>query len=201
MGHFLNFGPGPNMLPEPWQNLEPNHDIRKRLRFGDGTCTAILAEHVIEHVACLQGFYFFAEALRVLELGGTLRVAFPDVAQFLSGASRGCASPPAGAGSYLFTSRALDYSERLAKRGHGEWSAGLSGRDLTRAGMLRMMTAWGHQMCWTHESAAGVLLAVGFSKVERWSWGEGKIKGVDGHHRDVGPELAELETTILEATK
>lgn len=201
MGLFLNFGPGENMLPDPWLNLEPNHDIRKRLRFGDDTCTAILAEHVIEHVSCLQGFHFFFEARRVLEPGGTLRIAFPDVARFLMGASRAFASPPAGVGRYHFGARALEYSEKLAKRGHGEWSAGLEGPELARAGMLRMLTGWGHQMTWTHESAAGVLLAAGFSAVERWDFGEGKIACVDGHHRDVGPELAQLETTILEATK
>ena len=200
MGHYLNFGPGPNMLPEPWQNLEPSHDIRKRLKFGDGTCTAILAEHVIEHVSLLQGYLFFFEALRVLEPGGVLRVAFPDIGRMLS--QWWCAEDVARVPKhYDFNADALRYAQGLGKRDDGAWSAGLEARDLTRHAMLRMLTGYGHQMAWSHESAAGVLLAVGFSEVVQHSYNKGKISGVDGHHRDVGPELAEVESTLLEATK
>lgn len=195
MGHYLNFGPGPNMLPEPWQNLEPNHDIRKRLRFADGSCTAILCEHVIEHVSFSQGYTFFGEALRVLEPGGVLRLAFPDIGRMLAQRAQ------AEGLHYSLSSGALLYAQRLAKQGGGEWSAGLEGRELARHGMLRMLTGWGHQMAWSHESAAGVLLAVGFSEVVQQPYMKGKLSGVDGHHRDVGPELARMESTIIEATK
>ena len=78
-GLFLNFGAGPNQLPEPWQNLDPTHDIRKRLRFENGSVAAILAEHVIEHAPFLQVLGFFQECLRVLEPAGMLRIAFPDI--------------------------------------------------------------------------------------------------------------------------
>jgi len=195
MGHFLNFGPGPNMLPEPWQNLEPNHDIRKRLRFADGSCTAILCEHVIEHVSFSQGYTFFGEALRVLEPGGTLRLAFPDIGRMLAQRSH------VQGVRYSLSSGALLYAQGLAKQGGGEWSAGLQGQELARHGMLRMLTGWGHQMAWSAESAAGVLLAVGFSEVVQQPYMRGKLSGVDGHHRDVGPELAKMESTIIEATK
>jgi hypothetical protein len=197
MGHFLNFGPGPNMLPEPWQNLEPNHDIRKRLRFGDGSCTAILCEHVLEHVSFSQGYTFFGEALRVLEPGGTLRLAFPDIGRMLMFRY----SPETGGTHYMLSTAASVYARGLAKKGGGEWSAGLEGAELARHGMLRMLTGWGHQMAWSHESAAGVLLAVGFSEVVQHPYMKGKLSGVDGHHRDVGPELAQMESTIIEATK
>ena len=86
-GLFLNFGAGPNQLPEPWQNLDPTHDIRKRLRFENGSVAAILAEHVIEHVPFLQVLGFFQECLRVLEPGGMLRIAFPDIGRFLTSRS------------------------------------------------------------------------------------------------------------------
>jgi hypothetical protein len=57
------------------------------------------------------------------------------------------------------------------------------------------------QAAWTEHSAAGALLVAGFSQVHRREYGRGELKGVDGHHRDVGPELALLESTILEARK
>lgn len=200
MGHFLNFAPGPNMLPEPWQNLEPNHDIRKRLRFGDGTCSQILAEHVIEHVSFLQGYTFLGEVLRVLEPGGTLRLAFPDISRMVS-AWRSAHSPSSLPINYALGATALQYAKGLAAKPDGAWSAGLSDADLARHGLLRMLTGWGHQMAWTHESASGVLLALGFSEVLQQPYNKGKIRGVDGHHRDMGPALAEAESTVLEATK
>lgn len=197
MGHYLNFGPGPNMLPEPWQNLEPDHDIRKRLRFGNETCSAVLAEHVIEHVSFLQGYTFLGEVLRVLEPGGTLRLAFPDISRMLALWWEPATNPK----SYGLSSLALEYAKGLAKKPDAGWAAGLYDYDLSRHAMLRLLTGWGHQMAWTHESAAGVLLALGFSEVVHQPYGKGKIPGVDGHHRDVGPELAEMESTVLEATK
>ena len=93
MNLLLNFGAGPNQLPQPWRNLGPEHDIRKRLKFEDNSANAILAEHVIEHVPFLQSLGFFREALRVLKPGGVLRVAFPDIGRFLTTRSLELANP------------------------------------------------------------------------------------------------------------
>ena len=187
MTAFLNFGAGPNQLPEPWQNLDPTHDIRKRLRFDNNSASAILAEHVIEHVPFLQVLGFFQECLRVLEPGGVLRIAFPDVGRFLT----------TDGSELVLNQAALRYADGLGRR------VDLAGPLLerTRAALGKMLTGWGHQTAWTKRSAAGALLVVGFSRVCRCEYGHGELSGVDGHHRDVGPELALLESTILEAKK
>ena len=186
---LLNFGAGPNQLPEPWQNLGPMHDIRKRLRFENGSAAAILAEHVVEHVPFLQALSFFRECLRVLKPGGLLRLAFPDIGRFLSTRSLELVLSPAAA----------SYAEGLSHR------LGLAllatEPERTRAALWQMLTGWGHQTAWTEHSAAGALLVVGFSHVTRCPYGHGELEGVDGHHRDVGPELARLESTVLEARK
>jgi SAM-dependent methyltransferase len=189
MDLLLNFGAGPNQLPRPWRNLGPEHDIRKRLKFEPDSASAILAEHVIEHIPFLQTLGFFREALRVLRPGGVLRVAFPDVGRFLTTRSLDFAiSPAAAAYADALTSRpGLDLPE--------------TGPDRTRAALWELLTGWGHQTAWTEHSAAGALLVVGFARVSRCPYGLGELKGVDGHHRDVGPELAQLESTILEAHK
>lgn len=189
MGLFLNFGAGPNQLPEPWQNLDPTHDIRKRLRFESGSVAAILAEHVIEHIPFLQALGFFQECLRVLEPGGVLRIAFPDVGRFLTSCSL----------EFALNKAALRYAEGLGKRAGVELPEGTL--EKTRAALWQMLTGWGHQTAWTEHSAAGALLVLGFSHVCRREYGHGDLKRVDGHHRDVGPELALLESTILEAQK
>ncbi len=189
MGSFLNFGAGPNQLPEPWQNLDPTHDIRKRLKFESDSAEAILAEHVIEHVPLLQGLGFFQECLRVLEPGGVLRIAFPDIGRFL------VSQPP----EFALNQAARRYAEGLSKRPGMELPQ--TALEMTRAALRQMLTGWGHQSAWTERSAAGALLVVGFSNVRLRDYGSGELRAVDGHHRDVGPELALLESTILEAEK
>lgn len=189
MNLLLNFGAGPNQLPQPWRNLGPEHDIRKRLKFEDNSANAILAEHVIEHVPFLQALGFFREALRVLKPGGVLRVAFPDIGRFLSSRSLELTINPAAAA----------YAEALNSRPGLDLPT--TGYDRTRAALWELLTGWGHQTAWTEHSAAGALLVVGFTHVSRCPYGHGELKGVDGHHRDVGPDLAQLESTILEARK
>lgn len=189
MGHFLNFGAGPNQLPEPWQNLNAEHDLRKRLRFEDGSASRILAEHVIEHVPFLQGYGFLQECFRVLELDGILRLAFPDPVGLLA----------IGVGGYELGPRAEEYAAELAKRPDGEIVR--NARDKRRAASMMMMIGWNHQSIWTLYSAAAVLCTVGFRKVQTRRYGEGMLHGVDGHHLDVGHKLAEIETTIVEALK
>jgi hypothetical protein len=189
MDLLLNFGAGLNQLPPPWQNLGPTHDVRKRLKFPSGSATAILAEHVVEHVPFLQGLGFFRECLRLLQPGGVLRVAFPDVGRFLINEESELA----------FNAAAHCYAERLAQRPGMDLPPRT--RDRVRAALGQMLGGWGHQTAWTEHSAAGALLIAGFSQVRRCEYGHGELKGVDGHHRDVGPELALLESTILEARK
>jgi SAM-dependent methyltransferase len=189
MDLLLNFGAGPNQLPAPWQNLGPTHDIRKRLKFENGSAAAILAEHVIEHVPFLQGLGFFRECLRVLQPGGVLRIAFPDVGRFLT-----LEDSELG-----LNAAALCYADGLAQRPGLDLPAPT--RDRVRAALGQMLSGWGHQTAWTEHSAAGALLVAGFSRVHRREYGHGELKRVDGHHRDVGPELALLESTILEARK
>jgi Methyltransferase domain len=188
---FLHFGCGPNLLPEPWQNLDPSHDIRKRLRFESGSVRAVFAEHVIEHVPYLQALGFFSEALRVLEPGGVLRVAFPDIGRLI------CCDVD----SYKFTRNAATYAELLKLRPAMTILEIGPTEHLIHRALLQLLRGWGHQMAWTEDSAAGALLVSGFSEVKIREYGQGALSGIDGHHLDVGGELAKLESTILEATK
>jgi hypothetical protein len=185
----LHFGAGLNQLPPPWQNLGPVHDIRKRLKFESASAEAILAEHVIEHVPFLQGLGFFRDCVRVLEPGGVLRVAFPDVGRFLL----------SDAAELGLNAAALCYADALASRPGIDLPKAPQGK--ARAALDQILTGWGHQTAWTEHSAAGALLVAGFSQVWRREYGRGELAGIDGHHLDVGEDLALLESTILEARK
>lgn len=191
MGHFLNFGAGPNQLPEPWQNLNAEHDIRKRLRFADESVSGILAEHVIEHVPYLQAYGFLLECFRVLAPEGILRLAFPDPVRLLAISLDGFSLGP----------KAAEYAAELAKRPLGEVVRRSSVADRPRAGLGMMLIGWHHQSMWSLHTAAACLCTVGFRRVVNREYGRGALADIDGHHKDVGDEMARLETTILEATK
>lgn len=191
MGLFLNFGAGPNQLPEPWQNLNAEHDLRKRLKFADGSASGILAEHVIEHVPYLQGYGFLQECHRVLEPGGILRLGFPDPVRLLAISLDGFELGP----------KAEEYAAELAKRDDGEIIRKSAAHEKRRAAAVMMMIGWYHQSLWSLHTAAAVLCTIGFSKVENRPYGEGRLNGVDGHHLDAGRAVAVLETTVVEARK
>jgi len=194
MGLYLHFGAGPNQLPEPFQNLNVAHDIRKPLRFQDGSASMVFAEHVIEHVPFLAGLAFVNEVFRVLEPGGVFRLSFPDVARFLH-----VTWPEERFG---FNGRASAYALELAKRPQ------LTAVSPAEA-VTVLLAGWGHQSAWTREVGVAALLVAGFSVVRPCSYGDhsrgvpAELRGypIDGHHVDVGLELAELETTVLEAVK
>jgi len=191
MGHFLNFGAGPNQLPPPWQNLNAEHDLRKRLKFADGSVSAILAEHVIEHVPYLQAYGFLLECFRVLAPEGILRLAFPDPVRLLA----------IGLDGFSLGPKANEYAAELAKRDQGEVVRRSSEADKARAGAGMMLIGWHHQSIWSLHTAAAVLCTIGFRRVANREYGRGALADIDGHHKDVGHDMAFLETTILEATK
>jgi SAM-dependent methyltransferase len=189
MDLYLHFGAGLNQLPEPWLNLGPAHDIRKHLRFESESAAAIAAEHVIEHIPFLQALGFFRECARVLRPDGVLRVAFPDIGRFLVSDD----------GEVAFNAASLVYGDRLANR-PGQ-NLPVMPRDRARAALDQLLTGWGHQTPWTEQAAAGALLVAGFSRVVCREYGHGELAGIDGHHLDVGRDLALLESTVLEARK
>ncbi len=191
MTHFLNFGAGPNQLPPPWQNLNAEHDIRKRLKFADDSAGGILAEHVIEHVPYLQGYGFLLECFRVLERGGVLRLAFPDPARLLAISMEGFRLGP----------KADEYAIEIAKRPQGEVVRRSRASEKGRASAAMMLIGWHHESMWSLLTAAACLCTIGFSRVASREYGKGVLGEADGHHKDVGLEMAILETTILEATK
>jgi hypothetical protein len=181
--HLLQFGSGKTRLPEPWQNLDESHDIRKKLRFDDDSARFIFAEHVIEHVSFHQGLFFLTECYRVLSVGGVLRVSFPDVVRVSH-------APHKWSDAYM--ARLKDKGEPI----EGKLSPG-------KVTML-LSAGWGHQMAWTEALMFLELLAVGFRRVCPLEYSKSQyqeLTGIDSHHLEVGRDLALLETTIVEATK
>jgi SAM-dependent methyltransferase len=183
-GRWLHFGPGKNLLPPPWENLTPADDIRKPLRFETESVDRILLEHVIEHVSHAAALHFLQEAHRVLQPGGVLRIGFPDVSRFVVNDHGNW---------WRLTDSARCYAASLAQYDAEFWSK--------EKAILMLIGGWGHQAAWTQETLAAALLASGFREVGSCTYNMGQIHGCDGHHLDVGTVVADLETSIVEATK
>jgi predicted SAM-dependent methyltransferase/tetratricopeptide (TPR) repeat protein len=82
----LNLGCG-NQIHTEWTNVDImprhpgviNHDLNKRLPFGNESFEVVYHSHVLEHLTKAQGKAFLAECFRVLKHGGILRVVVPDL--------------------------------------------------------------------------------------------------------------------------
>lgn len=179
----LHLGCGQNRLPG-WENHDRDVDLRQPLPWHDGVAGFIFAEHVIEHLTAPQGLRLLEQCWRVLCPGGVLRLAFPDPIRIHQLTSLELRNYAAG----LRRKRV-----KVSEAPEQEW------RDCVRA----VVCNWGHESVWTFDLALVLLGAVGFSDVGRRTYGHStfaELDGIDGHHL-VAPELARLETNIVEATK
>ena len=87
---LLNLGCGHRPL-EGWVNLDRARgplvqvvwDVTKALPFPDSCSTAIVSEHLIEHMAKPAALSLLRECFRVLEPGGALRLSTPDAGRYL----------------------------------------------------------------------------------------------------------------------
>jgi SAM-dependent methyltransferase len=177
---FLQFGAGPHLLPEPWRNHDRETDIGKPLPFKDGEARFVFAEHVIEHVPFREGMQFLAEAYRVLNVGGTLRVTFPD---------------PVKIGH-----NPVEWLTELKRLGVANEELALAPHQVP----LLTALGFGHQMAWTEGLMYQMLLACGFRRVMPMNYGTSQydeLRGIDGHHKTSSLLAAQLETTVVEATK
>lgn len=173
----LHFGCGRNLLPAPWENHDRDVNIAQPLPFEAGCAAYVCAEHVIEHVPFVDGMGFLRECWRVLEPGGVLRFAFPDVTRFVN------------------TADVDAYLGFLSSRNRRAQGIG----DVFRYIML----ASGHRSCWTRDVGTAAAFAVGFAQVHAPNYGASfcspALRDIDGHHKS--SPVAILETTVLEAKK
>lgn len=84
MGDKLNLGAGSWKLTG-WQNVD--YDTVDLARFPwpwkDNTVSEILASHVLEHFTKAEGVLFLLQCWRILEPGGVLHIAVPDMDKFI----------------------------------------------------------------------------------------------------------------------
>ncbi len=129
-------------------------DIVKGLPLAHGTCSAIYASHVLEHLE-LQDFQrALANTYKLLESGGLFRLVVPDL--------------------QVLAKRYVDSQEPLAAvQFMKETSLGIESRSRSLAGSFR---SWlgnsSHLWMWDFQSLSEELRAVGFVDIRRCNCGD-----------------------------
>lgn len=95
-GLKLNLGSGQRPFEKPWINVDCQPkwkpdvvtDIRNMPMFADNSAEIIVLWHVIEHFGCGEADSIIKECQRILEPGGRLIVATPDLSALSIGFNR-----------------------------------------------------------------------------------------------------------------
>ena len=85
MADRINLGAGGWNLTG-WQNIDiAEVDLSRRpWPWGDNTCSELFASHILEHFTKAEGFLFLLQCWRILEPGGVLHIAVPDMDKFIT---------------------------------------------------------------------------------------------------------------------
>jgi predicted SAM-dependent methyltransferase len=121
-------------------------NLARGIPFPDASVDAIFHEHLQEHLTIRQGYELARECRRVLRKGGVLRIGVPDAGQVVQ--------------SYA-----------------GNWDADWARSAPT--GMIaiqRLSYENGHRSMYDGQTMCLLLVAAGFSDVQRWPFHEGRLQ-------------------------
>jgi SAM-dependent methyltransferase len=128
--HLLNLGCG-DRFHHAWLNIDlvrsgPGvivHDLTQGIPLPDASCAAAYHSHVLEHIRRSEVNRFLSECHRVLEPGGIIRVAVPDLEQicrlYLEKLELALRGDKAAAADYDWIVLEL-YEQAVRERGHSE---------------------------------------------------------------------------------
>lgn len=147
---------------KPWDRQVVRHDIR-RLPYADDSVEAIYSSHTLEHLYLREAERVIRECVRVLQPGGILRLALPDVEQFARQLLSGDIVAGQNAGRY-FNLRLLAYPEDRP----------------SLAGLLRSALG-GHIHRWQPSAplVRQLMVDAGFVEVRDYDFLEGSLPSLD----------------------
>jgi len=146
MKPYVNLGCGSRFHPD-WVNIDLNsshpqviaHDLSKGIPLADSSCQVAYHSHVLEHIQPAGALFFLRECHRVLQPGGIIRVATPDLERMcraylacLEGALRGETS--AIHGREWMVLEMLD--QLVRERSGGEMAAYLQRKSIPNAAFI-----------------------------------------------------------------
>jgi predicted SAM-dependent methyltransferase len=190
----LQIGGGRNRL-EGWLNTDyrprsPEQvylDATQPFPFADATFHCVFSEHVIEHLAYREGQFMLRECHRILQPGGKIRVATPNLLNIV-----GLAMPEKNPLQRRYIAMA---TERYIP----ENRAG-------RAAFVINNFFWdfGHYFVYDPECLTAALAEAGFGQITAWQPGESddpQLAGLEQHGQVIGEELNQFETMVFQAVR
>lgn len=163
-------------------------DATRPFPFDSNTFDYIYCEHMIEHVSWQEGLLMLRECRRVLNAGGTIRIATPDL-EVLIGLYRG----DAGA-----------LGERYVKWITDRYLVDIHAYHPTFV-INNAFRNWGHQFLYDAESMKMAMQEAGFTNIRRCLSGKSddeNLRGIESHGKNVDDdEMASFETMILEGKR
>ncbi len=218
----LQIGAGENPLPG-WLNtdIEPNTpgvlylNASERFPFADCTFDYVFSEHMLEHVSYQQGCFVLNEIFRVLRAGGRVRIATPDMAQFMelladnktdlqkdylawhSKKVMGLYSPETSRLQMLCPEWDIDYQHILKYYPDAR-------RDTAGFVVNNMFRSYGHQFLYDAITLRAALTSARFDEIVQLAPDvslDENLRGIDAHERMIGVEMNRLETMVFEARR
>lgn len=138
-------------------------DVRRGLAYGDGVASFVYSSHMIEHMARSQGLQLVRECCRVLEPGGMLRLATPDLSAMVESYGQGW-------------SRAGEPAADAFMGGLGHFVEQPGSR---LGGVLRRLFTAPHQWLYDAESLTRLLEEGGFVDVAERDFRESALPDID----------------------
>ena len=195
--HKLQIGSGAFNLPN-WLNtdIEPGPgqvylDATKPFPLPDCSVAYIFGEHVIEHLTYDEGLAMLRECHRVLTVGGTLRLATPDLRRVTALLE----VPPndAAAKSYI---RAKFAFHGWAPRPEPAAVPSIINGELRE---------WGHQFVYDEATLRDSLSRAGFQEIKRFAPGESddpNLVGIEQRHNSLLlREVNDYESMVIQARR
>jgi predicted SAM-dependent methyltransferase len=187
---LLNIGAQKNR-PKGWFNVDkyPTFgtvymDVKRMRQLRTGSFSAVLCEHMIEHVSKPTGLLICREIYRVLKPGGVARFVTPDI-------QRMCAIV---AGPTEKERRYVELIREYLRR------PDLSYNDTVNI----MFRNYGHEYIYGREELRLLLLDAGFTTITMTSANDCSnpiFQNAQGHPRLLGEELNDLEAFGIEAMR
>jgi predicted SAM-dependent methyltransferase len=138
-------------------------DVRRGLPYADGSARYVYSSHMIEHLAPWQARALLQECLRVLEPGGLLRLATPDLAAVVESYREGVSNDGESAADTF-----------MAGFGHFVEQPGPR-----LATVLRRLFTAPHQWLYDEESLTRLLRESGFVDVMRRGFRESELPDIE----------------------
>jgi predicted SAM-dependent methyltransferase len=161
-------------------------DVRKPFPLPDRSFDLVFSEHMIEHMAYMDGLHCLRECRRVLKPDGRIRVATPSLYRLVQ----------------LYEPDVNDVRQRYTR-----WSIDtfIEEADAYLPGFVlnNFVRAFGHEFVYDEWTLRHALESAGFVGVEEWPVGQSgdpRLAGLERHMRSA-PEFNELETMVLEARR